>query len=305
MQNLAARGLVIDGSPGWGIRAEGLRLECCSAFRLHAKPGRLRVGAGSLGVGVLFGFVERGLVGLEAGTGRDRLGPGQGFFVHARADLDIEWPLQTLVSVVRVPLASLADQGAELPLECGRLTAHRSLVAPVNDFVSAVSGADVPSASAARRMDRLLQDMTAALALEHKASLPCAAREGDLYRRAIAVIEARKGDRRLTPAAIAETLNVSLRHLQREFTVHDDGVASALRRLRARAAWEMLADPRFASAPTSQVAELAGFGSVKSLKRALADVDPEEWSHETGSDALQDDLRQRLADGATPPAEPL
>jgi AraC-like DNA-binding protein len=309
--DLAAKGLVLDGSDGWAIRAEGVRFERSSAFRLTAHPGEIRVGAGSLGVGVLFGFVERGTVSLHSGASPERLGPGQAFFLQPRADLVVQWPLQTLLTVAKVPPSVLADHGAVLPLECGRLLAHRSVVTPVKDFVAAVSEAEAPEPSSGRRIERLLEEMTAALALEHKAALPCPRAGRDLYAAALALIDARKGDRRLTPASIAASLNVSLRHLQREFSQRGDAVATAIRRLRTEYARELLRDPRFASATSPGIAELAGFGSAKSLHRALMDSmsggSPRDVSRpiissgETGRDMVQDELRQFRPEEANQP----
>jgi AraC-like DNA-binding protein len=256
---------------------------------------------------VLFGFVERGMVSLHCGGGTERLGPGQAFFLQPRADLVVQWPLQTLLTVVKVPLSVLADHGAVLPLECGRLLAQRSIVGPVKDFVGAVSETEAPEPSAGRRIERLLEEMTAGLALEHKAALPCPHGGRDLYAAAVALIETRKGDRRLTPASIAVSLNVSLRHLQREFSQRGDAVATAIRRLRTEYARELLRDPRFAAVTSSGIAELAGFGSAKSLHRALVDSmsdapsrdapshdvsTPDVSSAETGRDMPQDELRQ-------------
>lgn len=246
------------------------------------------------------------MVSLHSGAGPERLGPGQAFFLQPRADLVVQWPLRTLLTVVKVPLSILADHGAVLPLECGRLLAHRSVVAPVKDFVGAVAETEAPESSAGRRIERLLEEMTAALALEHKAALPCPHAGRDLYAAALDLIEARKGDRRLTPASIAVSLNVSLRHLQREFSQGGDAVATAIRRLRAEYTRELLRDPRFAAVSSPGIAELAGFGSAKSLHRALTDSMSDasapnvSWG-ETGCDMPQDELRQSSPEKANQP----
>ena len=76
-------------------------------------------------------------------------------------------------------------------------------------------------------------------------------------------------DPALTPAAVADHFNVSLRTLYRSFGDDDEGISRALANARLATALEKLADPALADYPLDEVALKCGYRSALSLRRAV------------------------------------
>ncbi|MFF3181638.1 helix-turn-helix domain-containing protein [Rhodococcus pyridinivorans] len=90
-----------------------------------------------------------------------------------------------------------------------------------------------------------------------------------LHARAVAALAAGYADQTLTPATLAERVQIPLRTLQRAFSAHDTTIAGHLRMLRTRHAVRLLEDPACQDLTVAEIAVAAGFTSSAELRRAV------------------------------------
>jgi AraC-like DNA-binding protein len=179
----------------------------------------------------------------------------------------------TAISVF-VP-ARIVDQSAdgsyELPVVASR---NLSLREPVREFVRALSVDSAPRERLPSYLvEKLLFEMTLSLLLETQGMRKISATaEQGLHARAMAHIAAYKSNPDLTPGAVASTMNISLRQLQRAFAAHHSSVTDEIRRQRVEAAVVLLTDAAYRHLDLGQIAHHSGFGGPAELRRAIAAV---------------------------------
>lgn len=119
-------------------------------------------------------------------------------------------------------------------------------------------------------LERLLQEMLLGLLAELSTGPDVPKQSPGAYWRAVAILNAQFTDPTLTTNAIAESVNLSRRQLEREFAKHGTTVRSELRRLRVQLAKEMLTDSDYSMLSVDQIAKYVGFSGSSSLARAMA-----------------------------------
>jgi AraC family transcriptional regulator, positive regulator of tynA and feaB len=90
-----------------------------------------------------------------------------------------------------------------------------------------------------------------------------------LLRRGLALIEARIGDHRLSPAMLAGELGVSIRLLHQLFTAHSMTAGESITDARLRAVSDRLRSDRFAHQSIARIAAECGVGDLSHFSRAF------------------------------------
>lgn len=139
-------------------------------------------------------------------------------------------------------------------------------------FDSLVSTTGPVSSVAAYFMEKLVHEMIGGLFLEDSAMEAGGTKRPTLYHQAMALITASAADQALTPESVARDLNVSLRHLQRDFQKRNESVAERIRQTRVDLAVRLLTDPAMAVLSLDQIAAHSGFASLGHLRRTLHSV---------------------------------
>jgi AraC-like DNA-binding protein len=164
-----------------------------------------------------------------------------------------------------------ADSSYELPIVASR---ELSLREPVREFVRALSADREPRERLPSYLvEKLLFEMTLSLLLETQGMRKISATaEQSLHARAMAHIAAYKSDPDLTPGAVANTMNISLRQLQRAFAANHSSITDEIRRQRVEVAVSLLSDAAYRHLDLGQIAHHSGFGGPAELRRAIAAV---------------------------------
>lgn len=110
--------------------------------------------------------------------------------------------------------------------------------------------------------------LVSALAVDLADRSATPAREGNLFTRAVRIIEQDSGDPALTVGTLAQRLGVSPRHLARVFHERGESARDAIGARRLRAAQLLMRENP--GLPLGQVAREAGFASTDALHRRLA-----------------------------------
>ncbi|MFZ2530175.1 MAG: helix-turn-helix transcriptional regulator [Rhodococcus sp. (in: high G+C Gram-positive bacteria)] len=92
---------------------------------------------------------------------------------------------------------------------------------------------------------------------------------GSVHARAMAVLDSHFADSSLTPAKLAEQVQVPLRTLQRAFAAHGTTIAARLRTMRVRHATMLLSDQECRHLTVTEIAGASGFASSAELRRAV------------------------------------
>jgi transcriptional regulator GlxA family with amidase domain len=111
--------------------------------------------------------------------------------------------------------------------------------------------------------------MAASLLLESRGAGGLASPAPGLLDRAMAQIAAYRTDQSLTPTVLAQTLNISMRQLQRIFSAIGSTPSREIRRHRADLASSMLKNPAFSVLNITQIAHHSGFTDAADLRRAF------------------------------------
>ena len=196
---------------------------------------------------------------------------GEGLVIDRGDDVVMTTSDGAVLLTAIVPLSTVTSFGAQLQ-RGQHLFSRESEILPaiVDFFTSLVSRPPVSGAVAAYAVAQLAEEMIGALFLESAGADRSEIRaEEPLFRRAVALIAARRGDSGLTPSSLASDLSVSRRHLERAFAAHGVTPASEIRRLRIEHALRLLSDPTFDVLPIPEVAAFAGFSTVDDLRRAF------------------------------------
>ncbi len=223
---------------------------------------------------------RNGLVCIFTKSGEAILRDGSGSPVTALAgscwtyggsgNVRIDWSLNCRAVIAIVPLQVVRDFGLNPSLSFSLLPASSALLEPTRNFLDAmVASTDPVSSVASYFMEKLVHEMIGGLFLEDSAVDASGSKRPTLYHQAMALITASAADQALTPESLARDLNVSLRHLQRDFHKRNDSVADRIRQTRADLAVRLLTDSTMAVLSLDQIAAHSGFASLGHLRRTL------------------------------------
>jgi AraC-like DNA-binding protein len=147
---------------------------------------------------------------------------------------------------------------------------NSAVLGPVKRFLAGVMDEDDGlERIQAYFIEKLVWEMAASLLLEARGAGDLATPAPGLLDRAMAQIAAYRTDQSLTPAALAQSLNVSMRQLQRLFAGIGSTPSREIRRQRADLAVSMLKNPAFRVLNVTQIAQHSGFADAADLRRAF------------------------------------
>lgn len=119
-------------------------------------------------------------------------------------------------------------------------------------------------------IDRFLQEMTAIVLVENRGAT--SVQRGPrrhLYFEATALIAELYADPELKPGDLAAALNVSARTLQQAFQEAGSSICTEIRSQRARAARNLLNEPKYDVLSLGQIATHCGFRNAEALRKGL------------------------------------
>jgi AraC-like DNA-binding protein len=145
-----------------------------------------------------------------------------------------------------------------------------TVLAPVKRFlVGVMEQHDELERLSAYLVEKLLWEMVASLMLESRGAASLARPSLGFLDRAMAHIAAYRTDPSLSPVALAATLNISTRQLQRVFSAVGTTPSREIRRQRADLALSLLQNEAFRVLNISQIAHHSGFTDAADLRRAF------------------------------------
>ncbi|MDO9396870.1 MAG: helix-turn-helix domain-containing protein [Herbiconiux sp.] len=175
---------------------------------------------------------------------------------------------QSLALAVSVPAAAVEDYAGAAG-SCG-LVRSSAVLTPTKRFLTGVmENHDELERLSAYFIEKLIWEMVASLLLESRGAGSLATPSLGLLDRAMAQIAAYRTDQSLTPVSLAQSLSISMRHLQRVFSAIGSTPSREIRRQRAELALSMLKNPAFRVLSVSQVAHHSGFADAADLRRAF------------------------------------
>lgn len=215
-------------------------------------------------------FVGETAVQIDCGLeGNVYSQPAACWFAFGCPDLRVAWAADGHITLVSFPRQVLEDFGIDAASALWALSTHSSLLSPVAQFLQAVCLEAGPTSTvAAYFLEKLVHEMLGGLALDSLGAFPGHQRLS-LYSKAMAYVAASAGDVGLTPSLLAEKFNVSLRHLQREFSKKGQTIADTIRQARIDLALRLLTDDSYMMLDLDQVSTHAGFASLGHLRRTL------------------------------------
>ncbi|MCO1340223.1 hypothetical protein BJH93_15220 [Kocuria polaris] len=267
-------GIVAPRQRAWGATADRMEIGASVVQRISVRAGQGTLVPGTRQADLLtLGLVEEGSMELarEGGTSFTA-SAGDVFLYRTTERYDVVWNEDVVLLTAGVPLDVIDEFGMDHSVVDGPVGAETGLLEPTLRFLGAAADMDEGvTALDAYFVEKLIQEMFGALLLTSRGLRDVVERDAPgLYDRAVALITARRAERDLTPERIASEMNVSLRHLQREFSRHSTSVAATLRRLRVEQAIHLLTDARYDVLSVPDIAFHSGFASPQLLRRALA-----------------------------------
>lgn len=188
--------------------------------------------------------------------------------------------------VVSVPVEAVADYEDTDAQRSILVHEPRCTIAPaiagfglalVND---AGTSATIRTPVANYAIDRFLQEMTAIVFVENRgATTVQRGPRRELYFEATALITELYADPELGPGDLAAALNVGVRTIQKAFQEAGSSISSEIRTQRARAARNLLSEPKYDVLSLGQIATHCGYRSMETLREALKshyDITPRE-----------------------------
>lgn len=224
--------------------------------------------------GLICVFIEDGNAVLHAGARTSvTAGAGSCWTCGGPDQLTIDWSQDSKAVIAIVPHQVVRDFGLAPATGLILMPAASTLLEPTRGFLNSMSASrDKISSVAAYFMEKLVHEMIGGLFLEASAAEAGGTKRPTLYHQAMALITASAGDQALTPESLARDLNVSLRHLQRDFQKRNESVADRIRQTRVDLAVRLLTDPAMAVLSLEEVAAHSGFTSLGHLRRTLHSV---------------------------------
>lgn len=267
-------GIIAPRQRAWGATASRMEIGASVLQRISIRAGRGTLVPGERQPALLtLVLVEEGSLEMSREGGVSfSAGTGDVFLYRTTERYDVAWNDDVVLLSAGVPLDIIEEFGMDHGVVDGPVGSETGLFEPTLRFLSAAADMDEGvSALDAYFVEKLIQEMFGALLLSSRGLGNAVEREAPgLYDRAVALITARRAESDLTPERIAGELNVSLRHLQREFSRHSTSVAATLRRLRVEQAIHLLTDARYDVLAVPDIAFHSGFASPQLLRRALA-----------------------------------
>ncbi|MFS0892915.1 hypothetical protein [Microbacterium sp. 179-I 3D3 NHS] len=200
---------------------------------------------------------ESGLVIAAPGISRDLRGEG-------------DW----LVTAALLPRSAVATFASPFPDEPQLFTDRRLLDLAMERFIDGVLGVEIPATEIEQRaLEHMVIDLGGAIVRDRVGEIASrVSSRAALRDRAVGFIAQQCSDPDLAPVDVANAVESSLRLLQVVFAEAGNTVAGEIRRQRARLARSLLVDSRFDELGLELIAQLSGFRSSMSLRRALEDV---------------------------------
>ena len=274
-----------DGSdPEMTVRAKSVGSMTVAATTQTA----LLVSAQAVGLrGMTYvGFAARGrALAVPAGSAPVPLEQGEALILTEPVDLVVESSVPTRWIHLLVPSSRLIERGVELRAgEC--LIRRGALAGPVAAFAAALMDAqDGRNAVSEVVAARVLENLLVAVYGDGLGDAdPRADQRLRMRRTAIDLIDQSFSDPLLTPAAIAEAVGVSLRHLQRSFEGSGTSIAAEISERRTDNACMLLAAPASRELTVNEIARRSGFSSAFELRsrvRARFGVSPSQLRRTT------------------------
>ena len=223
---------------------------------------------------VHIGFVEEGAVVVPSvSPSRLRSNAPATYVFPAWHEIDIECPETTCGIDIAVSGSHLADRGITLRDRDYGISPGSEVGQPLHIFASALLETPLESGPAtvnALVTERALDDLIVGVFMANPAkTLSSEELRAGLRLRAASLISDSHRFPDLTPAVIADSLGVSLRHLQRAFAESDLSVARLISASRADTAALLLRSAEAASLTMNEVAARAGFASASELRAAF------------------------------------
>ncbi|RFA20322.1 helix-turn-helix domain-containing protein [Subtercola boreus] len=218
-------------------------------------------------------FVRHGVYDLYGEGGTFHFEAGSAGYMAGWNSVSASCSVKARIAMVTMHRDRLATLGVTVRDDIGGFSESGRLRRPALSFVLALmdelTAAGVTSTPPGP-VSTVLAQLMAGLFIEDSGyRMDSASFSEGLRARAEALIARNSSDPDFTPPVLAETLNVSLRHLQRSFSSRGFGPAEAIRAKRLESALEAM---RLASQAPRSVADIAlqaGFSSVKELRYAL------------------------------------
>lgn len=215
-------------------------------------------------------FLDEGEVVFEDGSGNLAVGSPDSFVTCSDPrELRLTWNTSGRMVALIMPNQVVRDFGLAPVPGFAPYTQVSALRRPAAAFLGSLVVDTGPISSvAAYFVEKLIHEMVGGLLLENHGVGRSGHRQS-LYHQAMALISASAGDPGLTPESLARKLNVSLRHLQRDFQKRNESVADRLRQARVDLAIRLLTDSTMGVLSLDQIAAHAGFASLGHLRRTL------------------------------------
>ena len=236
------------------------------------------------------GFVLGGAITIAPRGGDPvRLGPGGSCAISDWSSFEVESSNGTRCLNLLLPHDRLTDRGVHVSAARFSLDGARSLRSPLRGFALAIVDASWNASTVGELVaERTIEDLVVGMFLEVDGyAMDSEDLRAGLRARAIAEIAATHRRTELSPAAVAERLRVSLRHLQRAFENSGESVAHAIARHRAESAALLLLAPGAAGLTILEVARDSGFSSAFELRTAFRDrygMLPSEYREASGAE---------------------
>jgi len=223
---------------------------------------------------VHIGFVEEGSVIVPSVPASLRRSTAPATYVFpAWHEIDLECPETTCGIDIAVSGSHLADRGITLRERDYGISPSSEVGQPLHIFAAALLDAALgpePATVNALVTERALDDLIVGVFMANPAKTVSSEElRAGLRLRAASLISASHQFPDLTPAVIADTLGVSLRHLQRAFAESNLSVARLISTRRADTAALLLRSADAASLTMNEVAARAGFSSASELRAAF------------------------------------
>lgn len=216
--------------------------------------------------------VMNGDVLLRGGSYEIPLSRGEAALLGVGVTCDLATPSGGSVTVIKGPGELAQDTPASFWGASPILLSDVALVRPIVAFALQLVAKDAvsPTRLGGYYIERLLQEMLQGVLAELSTGESVLPQVHDPYQRALATLAAQHADLGLTSDAVAESVNLSRRQLEREFARRGTTIRNELRRIRLDRAREMLTDPGYAMLGVDQIAHHVGFSGASSLGRAMA-----------------------------------
>ncbi|RFA09656.1 hypothetical protein B7R54_10825 [Subtercola boreus] len=218
-------------------------------------------------------FVRHGIFDLFGSDRTYRFEAGQAGYMVGWDEVEAVNPVKSRVAMVSLHRDLLAANGVTVTQKIGAFGDNSRLRRPTLGFLLALMedlGASDDQTAPSGPASTMLTQLMAGLFLEDTVHRTESERSADgLRARAEAIIARSANDPDFSPQVLAERLNVSLRHLQRIFRSQGLGPAESIRAKRLETALAALRLASQAPRSVAEIAQQAGFSSVKELRYAL------------------------------------